>query len=187
MPRGGYQKPSDPAPASGPGKFSKRTDGAITSPDIDTTEGVQYGDRGKLEDAQRIAKAAAGAGARVNPEASRRLGGAPPERGKLPPWLTTGEDTAPEDPATAGLGMGPGAGPEALMAAEATPDQREVVLEFIAQNYGNETARQMLAEIRAERNAQSQTQMMTPSDPMGDGLPAEESDPSAGLAAQPLE
>jgi len=184
MPRGGYQKPSDPAPASGPGKFSKRTDGAIASPDIDSEEGVQYGDRGKLEDAQRIAKAAVGAGARVNPTTDqRRMSGGPPQRGKLPPWLTQGEDTNPDQPATHGLDGGLGAGPEILAAGQPTPDEREVVLEFLVQNYGNEAARQMLAGLRSERNVSAQNAVAVPSAPMSDGLPSDEQDPSAGLQA----
>lgn len=192
MPRGGYQKPSKPAASSGPGKFSRRTDGAVSAPDIDKEEGVQYGDRSKLEDAQRIAKAATGAGARVNPAEQRRPSGMVPDRSGLPSFLTSGEDTAPDEPTTHGLAAGPGAGPEALMASAPTDDAREIVLEFIASNYGNEVARQMLAQIRAERNASMQMSVPLPSSPMSSGLPAEEEagavpeDPSAGLAASDI-
>lgn len=157
MPRGGYQKPSNPAPVSGPGKFSKRTDGKITSPDIDTERGLQYGDRSMLEDAQRIAKTAVGAGASVG-GAERRLGGTPPTRGKLPPWLTNTPDTNPEEPTTAGLDMGPGPGSEALAAPAPTDDIRDVVMQYIADVYGNEDAVAWLAQRRTDRATQAQQQ-----------------------------
>jgi hypothetical protein len=149
MARGGYRKPNNPAPVSGPGKFSRRTDGKIIEPDMDTARGAQYGDRKASIDAQRIAKTAVGAGAHVS--SPRQMSGSAPVRGKLPPWLTNTPDTNPAEPTTAGLGMGPGPGSEALDAGVPTDDMREKVLQFWAETYGNQDAIAALAQLRAEQ------------------------------------
>lgn len=152
MPRGGYQSPANPAPVSGPGKFSKRTDGGaqpIKEPSIDDPT-LEYGDRGRLTDAQRIAHAAAGQGASVT---GRRPTGSVGSGTKLPPWLFQGDSERPGEPGSAGLGMGPGPGPEALQAAQPADDVREQVLEYLAQNFGSPGAVKMLTEIRNEKAA----------------------------------
>lgn len=54
--RGGYREPANPAPVSGPGSLSQRTDGgpADTQP-VRVAPGGDYGDRQELEAAQRAA------------------------------------------------------------------------------------------------------------------------------------
>lgn len=174
MPRGGYQKPSNPAPVSGPGRFSRRTDGQrIQGPDLDNPD-VQYGDRQMIEDAQRTQKMRGAAGARVP---SRSMGGTPPTRGKLPPWLTQTPDTNPDQPTQAGLGMGPGPGPEILDAGQPTDDVREVVMEFIASTYGNKDAADWLAQFRQERANSAMAQ------PVSD-MAEEALGPAAGIQAE---
>jgi hypothetical protein len=164
--RGGYQKPRDPAAVSGPGKFSRRTDGqAKAVPNVGDSPDLQYGDRSMLEDAQRAAPARGSQGASI----PRQMSGMPGS-GKLPPWFTQSGDTNPSEPTTAGLLSGPGGGPEMLDASQPTDDVRETVLQFLDSTYGNVDARKMLAQLRAERAASAQPQM--PSAPiLGGGLP----------------
>jgi len=154
MPRGGKRTPAHPAPVSGPGKFSRRTDGGvqpIREPDIDNPD-LQYGDRQRLGDAQRIARAAAGQGAVVQPQRTLR-GDIAAGQGKLPPWLLEGDSAFPDEPGQTGMALGPGAGPEALQASEPSQDVREVVLEYLGQNFANQEAIAMLNEIRNGRGA----------------------------------
>jgi hypothetical protein len=51
MPRGGYRQPNNPAPVSGPGMLSKRTDGGategMTQPQQQYT-GFNYGEGGEI-------------------------------------------------------------------------------------------------------------------------------------------
>lgn len=171
MPRGGYQKPSKPAAVSGPGKFSRRTDGKITEPDIDKERGLQYGDRQASVDAQRIAKTAVGAGARVASPAGRRPTGGPRTGSKLPPWFSTTPDTNPSEPTTAGLSMGPGPGPESLAAGIPTDDERVVMMQYIAEVFGDQDAVRWLADYRSQEAAAAQAAQPIETPPsMGDGL-----------------
>jgi hypothetical protein len=185
MPRGGYQKPSNPAGASGPGKFSKRTDGQkISAPDIDKQD-IAYGERSMLEDAQRAApaKGAAGASIPVRSGGERRLAGTA-LGGSLPPWLTQTDDPHPDEPTTAGLAAGPGPGPEILDASTPPDDIREIVLEYLSSTFGNEDIRDMLNQMRNERQARVQTPA-TPSAPMADPISALAKDPLPAPAASP--
>ena len=56
--RGGYQRPTNPAPVSGPGALSQRTDGGPSQP-IREIPAEQYGDRQANADLQRAAPMAA--------------------------------------------------------------------------------------------------------------------------------
>lgn len=91
---GGQRTPSDPAPVSGPGALSQRTDGGATSQPVMVASGGEYGERAAMESIQ------AGADMAQAPGTPR------------PPALT--DPTAnPEEPITAGAEMGPGMGPQA--------------------------------------------------------------------------
>lgn len=154
MPRGGTQRPKKPAPVSGPGSLSKRTDGKqpVRSEGLDNPD-MQYGDVKKLEAAQ---------GAAPLPEAppthGMLSGGAPGgaqrgqirNDGKLPSWLLGMPSARPTEPATTGLPMGPGEGPDALITQQ-PQDQRESILMDLAYSYGNEDARRMLMDLRQQR------------------------------------
>lgn len=151
MPRGGYQKPSKPAGASAPGKGSRRTDGRvqpIREPDIDDPS-LEYGDRQNLTDAQRIAGIA-----NKPSQGQRRPTGSPPvsRQRKLPPWLFAGESAFPQEPGSAGLAMGPGPGPEALVAQGPAPDLRVTILTYFRDMYGNQDAAEMLEDYYAEQS-----------------------------------
>ena len=97
--RGGYRQPNNPAPVSGPGALSKRTDGGategMTQPQQDYT-GFNYGENGALA-AQQSGASLAGTnipGFNFTPLS------APTER--------------PDEPVTAGIDIGPGGGSELM-------------------------------------------------------------------------
>lgn len=168
MPRGGYQKPNNPAPVSGPGKFSRRTDGKVPSPDIDTERGLQYGDRQMLEEAARMSPVAGAQGA---PVSGRAMAGSAPARGGIPPWLLNTPDNAPDEPTTAGLDMGAGPGSEVLDARIPTDDIRVKVLQFLSETYGNQDAAATLAQLRAESSEPAPMATMAQTMPVtGSGL-----------------
>lgn len=100
--RGGYQKPANPAPVSGPGALSQRTDGGpadITPQPQQEYSGFAYGQNQAINDQQAAAPMAgtpniAGAFADIVPLT------APTQR--------------PDEPLTAGINRGDGPGSEAL-------------------------------------------------------------------------
>ena len=55
---GGYREPAKPAPASGPGRLSQRTDGGPTQK-LRSMSGGDYGDRQAMDQLQRAAPMAA--------------------------------------------------------------------------------------------------------------------------------
>lgn len=90
---GGYRKPGNPAPVSGPGALSKRTDGGV--PRLDVT-GMSYGENGALNAAQSAAPLSAPGG-----------GGAPAPQVSAPTPLGAPSAFANE-PVTAGADHGAG-------------------------------------------------------------------------------
>ena len=150
--RGGYRKPPARMGVSGPGRFSKRTDGGvqpIRSPDIDQP-GLQYGDRQMLTEAQRIAplpQASKAGGA----ERTRGVTGLPASGASLPLWLIESPSNRPNEPVTAGLDMGPGPGSEVLANPQPSTDEREIILEALYATYGNRQALEELQKMRGER------------------------------------
>lgn len=106
MASGGYRQPSSPAPVSGPGALSKRTDGGPSQP-IRVPSGGAYGERQNLEQLQQAVPVAASPGG----------GGAAPA---APVDVTAdliglGEPSQrPDEPVTAGAAAGAGPGLEVL-------------------------------------------------------------------------
>lgn len=116
MARGGYRQPANPAPVSGPGALSRRTDGPQGggSQPVRAPSGGKYGDRQALEQLQQAAPLAASPGGDVGaPEA------APVDANVVGFDQPTQQ---PDTPVTAGAAMGDGPGPEALGLPNA-PDQ----------------------------------------------------------------
>lgn len=111
MPSGGPRTPANPAPVSGPGALSRRTDGGPgnAKQPIRVPTGGAYGDATSLQQTQQAAPLAASPG-----------GDQPPPGGllsglNLPPGVSLGEGTTqPDVPVTDGAASGAGAGPEAL-------------------------------------------------------------------------
>lgn len=119
MPSGGYRRPNDPAPVSGPGRLSQRTDGGPA--DRQPMRNIPDAKYGEQADFRGI-------------EA-----GAPMAQAPQPQLIPLGDASArPDEPVTAGADAGEGPGSEAL--GLTAPDQAELqailpylpALEFIA-------------------------------------------------------
>lgn len=94
---GGYRKPAHPAPVSGPGALSARTDGGPTTQPPMVADGGAYGDRKAMEGIQSGA-----------PLAAQPQGPSPAD------MIPFGAPTqSPGEPVTAGAALGPGIGPQA--------------------------------------------------------------------------
>jgi len=101
--RGGYRRPSNPAPVSGPGAHSRRTDGgAMDLPD------AAYGENKAFQEIQQ--------GAPLKPASSA---GSMPQITPL-----SASSTQPDVPVTDGSAYGPGAGMEAITSGQ-TPNQED--------------------------------------------------------------
>jgi hypothetical protein len=109
--QGGYRKPGTPAPVSGPGALSRRTDGRVA-------EGFAYGMNKQINE-----QAAAAPMAKAAPMAARPMNVAP----ELPPVTPLfAETTMPEDPITSGVDVGAGPGSESL----SLPNRSDSEMEF---------------------------------------------------------
>lgn len=89
MAKGGYQAPRNPAPVSGPGSLSKRTDGIKSQSPMDMPDAA-YGEQKEMRGIQQAAPMAAAGMPKITPL------DAPTER--------------PDEPVTTGMDRGPGAG-----------------------------------------------------------------------------
>lgn len=120
--RGGYQKPSSPAPASGPGALSQRTDGGpADSQPIRVAPGGEYGERQDMQ----------------NLQASAPMAQAPAVRRQMPSVDVTpfpAATTRPDEPVTAGVDVGPGAGSSALGMEQPVSGSLSAVLRKMAGN-----------------------------------------------------
>jgi hypothetical protein len=100
---GGYRKPAHPAPVSGPGRLSRRTDGGPgdKQPMRYIAGGPNYGDGQDMADIQ---------------------GGAPLAAADTPPPTPLSAPTArPDEPVTAGASFGPGRTPDPTERAPSEP------------------------------------------------------------------
>ena len=115
--QGGYRKPNNPAPVSGPGSLSQRTDGGPTQP-ATYIPGLPYG-QGQETYNNQVAAPMAG-----NPMASFAM-----------PDITpiNAPTTLPNEPITNGSDFGPGATSASLNLPTAQPTLLSV-LRQIAQN-----------------------------------------------------
>jgi len=145
---GGPRQPPARTPPGGPGRFSRRSERTqpIREPDLDRPD-IEYGQRQMLTEAQRIAPVPRA----PEPRVEARPRGEPALPGRLPSFLFEMPTAFPEEPATAGLDIGPGPGSEILDLRQPPEDVREQVLEYLAANFGNADAKMMLAQMREER------------------------------------
>lgn len=107
--RGGYQAPANPAPASGPGHQSKRTDGGPAQKLRDLPD-ARYGEASEFRALQQQAPLAQSPSLSA---ASPGGAGAAPAAPVTPIPLTA-PSLRPDEPVTAGSPLGAGPGPEAL-------------------------------------------------------------------------
>lgn len=153
MPSGGYRKPRKPAPVSGPGSLSRRTD---TQPKRQLPD-AGYGEQGAYQDAQAVPMQ----GNALGPPGSPPSPGMPPSGGSPIPVPPFGAGTGrPDEPITAGIDMGAGPGSASLgMLDEATLTQRAdtdqlmkylPVLEFISNRPGaSASLRRIVRDLKA--------------------------------------
>ena len=95
--QGGYRKPGNPAPVSGPGALSRRTDGRVA-------EGFAYGMNKQIN--EQAASAPMAKAPQPRPASASKMMSASP----LPPVIPiTAETMDVNDPITNGVPVGPGA------------------------------------------------------------------------------
>lgn len=97
--RGGYRKPANPAPVSGPGELSRRTDGA--QPAMEMTGG-SYGENAELMGLQTAAPMSQ---VETNPLQMAPQSSTPAGQAVTPLFAPS---QRPEEPLTAGMPFGPG-------------------------------------------------------------------------------
>jgi hypothetical protein len=113
---GGYRTPSHPAPVSGPGAHSARTDRGPKQQDI---TGGSYGSSQEFQQQQAASPLAPASPAGVN--------GAPAAGGPdLSSLVGLGAPSAmPDVPITDGAAAGPGVGPDAMFGQQIDPNTEE--------------------------------------------------------------
>ena len=102
---GGYRRPTNPAPVSGPGRMSRRTDGGAAQTTVPMT-GMGYGETADFNDIQSAAPLAA-APAAPNARSRNKV---PAGQGAAASPLFSATQR-PDEPVTAGAPVGPGPGP----------------------------------------------------------------------------
>ena len=120
---GGYRKPAHPAPVSGPGAHSRRTDGGPAQV-ISSMGGQAYGQRSADVAAQQAAPMA---GTQPLPSPAQVSSGQQGQQDLSHPQQYSGGEfdrptDRPNEPVTAGADMGAGPGPEVLNVATPSPD-----------------------------------------------------------------
>ena len=105
-PNGGYRRPTNPAPVSGPGQLSQRTDGGPQQVQVNMS-GMPYGENAEFNTMQSMAPMSASPSAR-SPRASARSASAGGGMSATPLFAPT---QRPDEPVTAGAPFGPGGGP----------------------------------------------------------------------------
>ena len=108
--QGGYRRPSSPAPVSGPGALSRRTDGQGAR----YISGGEYGEGQEMMDLQTSAPMSK-APAQPRPSRSRSAGQVVQEEMRPTPLFAPTE--RPDEPITAGAPFGPGPGPSNFSAS----------------------------------------------------------------------
>lgn len=120
MAKGGYRQPTNPAPVSGPGALSRRTDGKQP---VRVPTGLPYGEAGQMAQAQQAFPLAQSDGGNV---------AAPAGAGQEPPLVPFGAGTqSPDVPVTAGAAAGAGPGPEALGLPQQPDEDMKALLPYL--------------------------------------------------------
>ena len=106
-PNGGYREPNNPAPVSGPGQLSQRTDGGPQQVQADMS-GMPYGENAEFNTMQSMAPMSASPSARSPRASARSAKSAGGGMSATPLFAAT---QRPDEPVTAGAPFGPGDGP----------------------------------------------------------------------------
>jgi hypothetical protein len=114
---GGMRRPQNPAPVSGPGQLSQRTDGGPQQTLADMS-GMPYGENQAMDAIQSAAPLSASG--QTSARASRRGGGG--QSGGMGGAPLMSPTQRPDEPVTAGAPFGPGPGPSGEMASAMNED-----------------------------------------------------------------
>lgn len=195
MARGGYRKPSGGSKASGVGKQSRRTDTQpVQVPNVNDSTDLTYGDRQKLEAAQRQAP--------IGRQREPNIPSAPPGvTGSMRPRqlsdaLVNLPSTRQDEPLTQGMDIGPGAGSEVL-APPPPQNDKELVLQWLVDMFQDESANQMLQQMRqpapepqpmpAPPQPQPVDSQEPPQPEISGDFPLPEAEPDATDVEEPME
>lgn len=118
---GGKRTPRNPAPASGPGQLSQRTDGGPQQVQTDVS-GMPYGENQELEQMQNAAPMNASPTARSPRSRQRQARSTGRQTGQMGGPGLMSPTQRPDEPVTAGAPFGPGAGPSGEMASAMNED-----------------------------------------------------------------
>lgn len=127
MAKGGPRQPANPAPVSGPGQLSRRTDGGPgdAKQPIRVPTGGEYGDATQLMKLQQAAPLAATPGGNIDLQSLLGGGGA----GDVTPINAPTQN--PDEPVTNGAALGPGAGPDALGIGQPQDGDMQRLLQYL--------------------------------------------------------
>lgn len=123
---GGARQPSNPAPVSGPGQLSRRTDGgpADQKQPIRVPTGGSYGDATAMQNLQQQAPLAESPGGQVSPGLLAGL--------QIPQGASIGaESEQPDTPVTAGADLGAGPDSGALGLTPQSDDDMKRLLQYL--------------------------------------------------------
>jgi hypothetical protein len=138
--RGGYQKPRNPAPVSGPGALSRRTDGGPAQALRDLPD-AKYGENAEFRSVESGAPMAQA----PSPHASGGAPTSPPEApfshpmGE-PPAPLSGGTINPDEPVTTGIPLGPGATSVPMPSGPSQVQTARSILQAAAANGGSAAA-----------------------------------------------
>jgi hypothetical protein len=126
--RGGYRRPSKPAPVSGPNQLSRRTDTGPKKQGARYMRGGAYGEGQEMMGLQQAAPMAAG------PKTPRPAAPIQRPRNLSPLVGLTDPTQRPDEPLTAGMPFGAGPGPDALNLPSTAPRKLSTIFGELAQN-----------------------------------------------------
>lgn len=144
---GGKRTPANPAPVSGPGQLSRRTDGGPAQKLRDVT-GLPYGQNQDLNDAQAAAPLAQTVTpSPTTPDAQGGNPAGPPPNTVVPFSAPT---QRPDEPVTAGAPLGPGPGPTVSPSAMAAVpyNNAKATLSSVIAASGSPEAQALLAALQ---------------------------------------
>ena len=113
--KGGYQRPTSPAPVSGPGSLSQRTDGGpADTQSARYISGLPYGQGNEMLSLQQSAPMEAST--TPSPASPSQIATAPQQVMSAPVQVTSinAPSNRPNEPVTHGANLGPGPGTESL-------------------------------------------------------------------------
>ena len=140
--RGGYQPPANPAPASGPGSLSRRTDGQVQA----VPTGLPYGDASALQSQESAAPMSASPNVPVPPPST--MAQAQPQ---MPAFNRPTE--RPDEPITQGVDIGPGDGSAILPQQNQLPAVQPGPMSTLLQQLSQQDTSGVLSDLYAAAKA----------------------------------